>query len=226
MLTGWYMKHWWNQSIRCIFGRNNLANRISVFYYIYFNASPMCGWENLAELMDNHLNLPMFFTLHASTHYHQTIQYCVGNSVYFLNNNNYIFLICRHLVACWCMLLATINTINMNWSITNDGSYWMVYIFLMNIFNCMLLVLHVMSQRRPNGFFCTFNALSLSNIGCESDGNDMKATGGVAAFAHLCRMLFIRFLLLILKMKFVWNVEHERFTLSVSLIRIQVKPLD
>ena len=32
--------------------------------------------------------------------------------------------------------------------------------------------------------FCECNALSLNYIGYESDGNDMKATGGMTTFVH------------------------------------------
>ena len=59
-----------------------------------------------------------------------------------------------------------------------------------------------MSQRCPK-IFCVCNALSLNHIGYESDGNDLKATGGVKTFVYLCKMWYIRFLLLILIMKFV-----------------------
>ena len=51
--------------------------------------------------------------------------------------------------------------------------------------------------------FCVCNALSLNYIGYESDGNDMKTSGGVTIFVNLCKMLVI------LIMKFVRNVEHE-----------------
>ena len=45
--------------------------------------------------------------------------------------------------------------------------------------------LHVMSQCNPNFFiFCVCNALSLSYMRYESDGNDMLATGGVTTFVH------------------------------------------
>ena len=42
----------------------------------------------------------------------------------------------------------------------------------------------------PQDFFifCVCNALSFNYIGYESDGKDLKATGGVATFAHLCKM--------------------------------------
>ena len=59
---------------------------------------------------------------------------------------------------------------------------WFIYIFLICIFNCILC---------PNAaprFFCACNALSLNYIGYESDGNDIKAIGGVITFVHLCKM--------------------------------------
>ena len=56
-----------------------------------------------------------------------------------------------------------------------------IYIFKY-IFNCMLC---------PNAaprFFCACNALSLNYIGYESNGNDMKTTGGAKTFVHMCKM--------------------------------------
>ena len=43
---------------------------------------------------------------------------------------------------------------------------------------------------QPQDFFifCACNALLLNYIGYKSDGNDMKASGGVTTFEHLCKM--------------------------------------
>ena len=47
-------------------------------------------------------------------------------------------------------------------------------------FNCM-----VCPNNAPRFFiFCVCNSLSLNYIGYESDGNDMKATGGVTTFVY------------------------------------------
>ena len=47
---------------------NWISNQCSIT--LHFNALPICGWENHAELMDYHLNLSMFSTLYVSSYYY------------------------------------------------------------------------------------------------------------------------------------------------------------
>ena len=58
-----------------------------------------------------------------------------------------------------------------------------LYIFDVH-FNCMLC-----PNTAPNFFiFCVCNALLLNYMGYESNGNGMKAIGGVTTFVHLRKM--------------------------------------
>ena len=58
---------------------------------------------------------------------------------------------------------------------------WFIY------FGCTFLIACYVPTS-PQDFFCVCNALVLNYIGYESDGNDLKATGGVTTFVYLCKM--------------------------------------
>ena len=64
----------------------------------------------------------------------------------------YAFLICGHLVTCWCILLAVINTRNMDWNIEKRCITWLLFVLNgLHIFDAYFQM-HVMSKWCPRVF--------------------------------------------------------------------------